>query len=158
MKAILVLVAAVLAGGALATAPALGTSTTVVGIGVCAADGDHTRTAPAGTEIVLRIPWGAKSPGLVIDFLQDVTTTVLIDGVPVANADSFWSTRPQRFDFGFGSAWWTFWTYPTGVVLAPGETLSVSPELFFSHLLFDGVGFFGPGVFGSPGTCTITGV
>jgi hypothetical protein len=169
--AIVIFVVALLAGGASATTPALGsTPTTVVKIGGCAVGYPNVqRTAPAGSEIVLWIGWGQRTRGGVTDFSHDVTTDVLVNGVPVANADGYWS-KPEPLSLLAPDVWWVTWTYPTGIVLAVGETLTVSPALILSHPLADpgepgwptvipaGL-LVAPGSgFTAPGTCTITGV
>ncbi|MHB8644046.1 MAG: hypothetical protein ACYDA3_14310 [Gaiellaceae bacterium] len=170
-RAVVTMIVAVLTGGVLATTPALGsTPTSVVKIGACAAGWpDIQRSVPAGSEIVLWIGWGQTTRGGVMDFLHDVTTSVLVNGVPVVNADSYWS-GPQLLYILPSDPWWVTWTYPTGIVLAAGETLTVQPELVLAHPLADprepdyplltpSGPYVEPGSgLTAPGTCTITGV
>lgn len=120
-------------------------------------------SVPAGVPIELHIGWAVKTRGLAEAFLHAQETSLVIEGVPVPDAGSFWS-QPIPTTFGGSDAWVSRWIYPTGTALAPGETLEVEFELALDHptvdlLLFDGRRplRFGPGpVFGT--FCAIVGV
>jgi DNA-binding beta-propeller fold protein YncE len=119
---------------------------------------------PAGTEIVVRQGWGTSNRGLAMDFIQAQTTTVSVNGgAPVEISDGY--NQPQPIE-GSPSSWVTRVEYPTGMVLAPGESMTFRFVWSVSHRLHDGISFengeFGKPLFGGPGTsldvsCTVTG-
>jgi hypothetical protein len=156
----LVLVATALVA-LVASSAASATDTSIVGPGCILANGGHV-TRPAGTDIVVRVGWVAKTPGLVQDFLGAQTTTVAVnDGPAVDLSGGYGAPEPSGAD-------WASFTYDdTGVVLAPGESLTFDLTLDVSHRVTDGLlfanGSFGAPLFGGPGalvdgTCTVTGV
>jgi hypothetical protein len=127
--------------------------------------GGGTRTVPAGSTIVIRQGWVAANRGLAQDFEGAVTTVLTIDGANRADAD----------DPGYGSlignpdGWTWRWSYPTGITLGAGDSMSFTFDWIVSHPIHDGIvlggdhdmrpALGGPGsVFGGPLACTVTGV
>jgi hypothetical protein len=118
-------------------------------------------TVPAGTEVVVTGGWATKSLGLTQDFLNAQTTTISLNGAPAVDASAFWGA-PKSLPL----AWVTSFSYPTGIVLRPGESMTFTLTTSISHRLLDGL-FFASGdggkpLFSDPGTlfeasCTVTG-
>jgi hypothetical protein len=156
-------IAALLALAALAVPTAAhATSTSIVSATRCAFVGGGQATVPAGTEVVVSVGWATKNAGLAEDFLQTQTTTVSVNGGPVADVSSLYD-KPAPFATG----WATFVYYPTGIVLGAGETMTFTISATISHRLLDGVtfvnGISGEPVFAEAGSlfsfdCTVTGV
>ncbi|MGZ4388976.1 MAG: hypothetical protein ACXVZL_06315 [Gaiellaceae bacterium] len=74
LGAVALLAAAATAGTASAATP--------VSLASCALNGG-TRTVAAGSDVILKTGWVAAKQGLTAAFLDDVTTGLEIDGVPV---------------------------------------------------------------------------
>jgi hypothetical protein len=158
-----ILVAIGLVAGALVVAsPAAATDQSVVGAYGCFLNGGHVYR-PAGTDIVVRQGWAAKNRGLVEDWLNEQTTTFEINGgAPIDASNSH--TAIQGYAPG-GVASYVY--YDTGIVLAPGESMTFHTVLSISHRTLDGVLFADGGdngkpLFAEPGTqldvtCTVTG-
>jgi hypothetical protein len=156
----LVLAAAALAALVATTAPqAAGTS--VVGAYACYLNGGHVER-PAGTDVVVRFGWAAKTRGLVQDYLAAQTTAIAVDGGPPVDLSAGYDTPAPS-----GDGWASFVDYDTGVVLAAGESTTFDLTLDVSHRLTDGITFAngesGMPLFGGPGEllavhCTVTGV
>ena len=142
-----VLAAAVLAGGASANSTA-----TVSLVGCILAHGQAS--VPAGSTVDVRFGWATSNRGLDEAFLRDVTTTASVDGSPVANADSYWTT--PAYQGPNPTTWVTNWLYPTGVTLGSDETLTISIDVNAAHPVPDGFGNTASADVFS-GTCTITG-
>lgn len=121
-------------------------------------------SVPAGTTVVLQAGWGAKTRGLIEDFLHAVTTTAVLNGSPVINADSLW-TAP---DPTTNAPDWTTWQFYPGGTLAAGQSVRLTLDWTVSHRYWDGVSLNpdgshvvtpgGGSVTGGPLTCTVTGV
>lgn len=149
-------------GIALLTVPSPPAASVVNAFGCHLNGGQVSR--PAGTEIVVRQGWSAKTHGLAMDFVQAQTTTVSVNGgAPVEISDGY--SRPE-FIAGSPSDWVTRVEYPTGEVLAPGESMTFRFVWSVSHRIHDGLlfenGEFGKPLFGGPGTlldvtCTVRG-
>jgi hypothetical protein len=89
-------------------------------------------TVPAGSRVVLMLGWGAKTHGLMKNFLQAQTTTISIDGAaPIDLSDSYSQieARPDEDDFVSRIH------YDTGVTLSAGESLQVDGMLAFSNVV-----------------------
>lgn len=159
MRKLTILAATAVALAATATASADGTST--VGVYGCFVNGGNV-TRPAGTEIVARTGWAAKTRGLVQDFLQAQTTTLDVSGRTSIDASTMYDEPATR---GQGD-WASFVNVPTGVTLAPGESVTLTVTLAVSHRVTDGLVFAngenGRPQFFEPGaidfSCTVTGV
>jgi hypothetical protein len=157
------LVAIGLAAAALfATSTAVAADQSVVGAYGCFLQGGHVYR-PAGTSIVARFGWAAKTRGLVQDYLSAQTTTFSVNGSASADVSGSYSAVDEYEPGGFVT--WVY--YDTGIVLAPGESMTFHTELSVAHRLLDGVVFEngekGRPLFGGPGTlldidCTVTGV
>jgi hypothetical protein len=156
---------AVLAGAAaaalVATSAAGAAGTSNVAVYGCYLAGGQT-TRPANTELVARTGWAAKTRGLVRDFLEAQATTLTIDGGAPVDASSLYE-EPAPRDTG---DWAAFPSVPTGIVLAPGESVTLSFTITVSHRLTDGE-VFANGEGGKPQfldagpfgySCTVTGV
>jgi len=152
--------AAVLACLVLPAAASADTST--VGMLGCDLRGGNV-TVPAGNDIVLRAGWGVKTQGMAIAFLNSQTTTVSTNGGTPADISGLYSDPAGSTPDG----WFTLASYPTGIVLAPGESVTFHWVATVTHRLVDGAtfdnGLFGRPFFFGPGvvtdlTCTVTGV
>lgn len=136
----------------------------VVGAFGCAVIRGGQVTRPAGSQVRIAQGWSAKSKGLMEDYLQAQTTTIIVNGgPPIDVSDSYSAPAPD--DFGtFGSDV----SYDTRIVLAAGESMTFVVSIVLSHRLNDGYTFedetrtkkplfFGPGLaFEFP--CTVMGV
>lgn len=103
LGALALLAAAVTAGTASAATP--------VSLASCALYGG-TRTVPAGSDLLLRTGWLAAKQGLTTAFVNDVTTGLEIDGVPV---DASYGPVFQRAD----GNWEADYVYALGPVTGP---------------------------------------
>jgi hypothetical protein len=136
----------------LPAAAATTAGTSVVGASACAASGGSV-TRPAGTEIVVRQGWAAKTQGLVIDFLHAQTSTVSANGGTPADVSDLYGAPTGSAETG----WRADVYYPTGIVLAPGESMTFRFVATVSHTISDGLTLAGPGTL-MDFTCTVTGV
>jgi len=136
-------------------------TSTVSMLGCYFAGGNVTR--PAGNDILLRLGWAAKTQGMTIAFLNSQTTTVSTNGGTPVDISGLYSDPAGSTPDG----WSTIAFYPTGIVLAPGESVTFHWVATVTHRLVDGATFdtgvfgrpffFGPGVVADL-TCTVTGV
>jgi hypothetical protein len=136
----------------------------VVGAFGCAVIRGGQVTRPAGSQIRIAQGWSAKSKGLMVDYLQAQTTTVIVNGGPPIDLSGSYSA-PAPDGFGTFSS---DLTYDTGIVLAAGASMTFVVSIALSHQLNDGYTFedetrtrkpffFGPGLaFEFP--CTVTGI
>jgi hypothetical protein len=122
---------------------------------------------PAGSTIVVRQLFQEQTLGIERDFLNHQTTTLSLDGAPLADVSGEWSD-PIQLDLGFPKpVWSSAFVRNTGITLArPGDSMafnfsltltSAVPEIFNPA---DGgepgqPAFNGPGVVVA-GTCTVT--
>lgn len=113
MKKHLAALAAV-AVAAAALAATASAATTVVSLARCALNGG-TINVPAGNTVDLRYGWLTKNHGLTEDFLRGQTTTLAIDGVPVADADSYYGPITKVDGLGYR----TLFDYVLGPITAP---------------------------------------
>lgn len=153
--------ALLLALAALAVPAAASAQTSTVNAFACATIHGGAVTVPAGTEVVVTDGWAAKSLGLTQDFLKSQTTTISVNGGPALDVSASWGA-PESLPL----AWVTFFSYPTGIVLGPGESVTFTLTTSISHRILDGL-FFASGtdgkpLFYDPGTllessCTVTG-
>ena len=128
-----------------------------VGMAGCVFGNGGNATVTAGTPVYVRLGWGAKNHGRMVDFFNAETTAASVNGTPVANPSSYWG--PIDSDNV------SQWLYPTGITLSPGQSMTVTLDITLDHKIPDfkdpDTGkqvFAGPGsVFGGPITCTITG-
>jgi hypothetical protein len=145
----------------LATSTAAAADQSLVNAYGCYLQGGHVYR-PAGTTIVARFGWAAKNNGLVRDFLESQTTTVTVNGGAAVDISNSFDLPAEYPPGGFVS--WT--NYDTGIVLAPGESMTFRLVSTVSHRLLDGIVFengqFGRPLFGEgtilDATCTVTGV
>src|SRR5437588_8680685 len=84
---------------AAAVASAAAAATTSIPLPLCANGG--TINVPAGNTIDLRFGEAAKNRGLVQDFLNAQRTTLSVNGVAVANLDSYFGPIVDAGDFSF---------------------------------------------------------
>jgi hypothetical protein len=72
--------------------------------------------------------------------LNAISTIASIDGGPVADVDGYWSApEPVWSDLWGAIVWATYWTYPTGITVAAGDSITISYEWALSHQLVDGL-------------------
>lgn len=117
-------------------------------------DGIHN--VAAGREVVLRFAFGTITQGELRGYLADESTSLSVNGLPVAiaDSDSLWDGPTERPDLRVSS-----WEFATGIVLAPGASMTIVYDSVVTHPVYDGISFAGPGsIFGGPIACTITGV
>jgi hypothetical protein len=77
-------------------------------------------TVPAGSEITIRQGVAEQTRGILTASLNAQTTTITVNGTTVDVSDA-WPAPEQRPD----GAWTSFITYPTGITLGAGDSLSV---------------------------------
>jgi hypothetical protein len=141
-------VAATFSVGAASAEPA------TVSLVACVLVHGGTATVPAGSTVTFRFGWLTREEALAEQFLQVVDVTASVDGVPVADANSYWTDPAST-----GSGWLTNWLYPTGITLGAGDSLTLTWDATLSHPVADGFGgVASDDVFGAPVTCTVTGV
>jgi hypothetical protein len=116
-------------------------------------------TVPAGSTIVIRQGVSEQTLGILHSYLNAQTTTISVNGTTVDVSDA-WpipARRPQ-------GDWATFITYPTGITLGAGESLTVVWVTTLAHVVPE---VFNPAAGGEPGqplfnagsvtyTCTVT--
>ena len=127
---------------------------------------DHNIGVPAGSELVLRLPWGAKTRGLAESFVQGISMSVSVAGSQVPDPLRYWSEPEYRADLGY---WVTTWLYPTGVVSTFENPYSIDVEVYGERAVLDGLTFASSEdsrpyfwntlepMFGSSGSCSVTG-
>lgn len=118
-----------------------------------------SQTVPAGSEITIRQGAAEQTLGILTDFINAQTTTITVNGatVDVSNA---WPTPEQRPTGDYAS----FITYPTGITLQAGQSLTVVWVTTVSHVVPEVFNPAGGGEPGKPGmstdpaifTCTVT--
>ena len=145
----------------LATSTAAAADQSLVNAYVCYLQGGHVYR-PAGTTIVARFGWAAKNNGLVQDFVESQTTTVVANGGTAVDVSNLFS-RPADYPPGGFVSWMN---YDTGILLAPGESTTFRLVSTVAHPILDGAVFengesgkplFGEGTILDV-TCTVTGV
>jgi len=134
------------------------------GDGNCLSQGGEIEVA-ADVPIILRFGWGAKTKGLVIDYINGTDQTLTIDEQQQPNVDSYWGSPFFVPASPPTPAHWRAWvSFPLGS-LASGESTEVAYNAYVHHRLHDGFSyfgehhpsFFGPGwFFEEPPLCTIT--
>ena len=105
--------------------------------------GDNNIGVPVGSDLVLDVAWGAKTRGLVLDFMQGHTPmTVMIDGVPLANPEQYWGA--PHLESGL---WVVRWLYDTGWVSSvPIDAWhSIDILSLATHRITDGVSILDDG-------------
>ena len=148
MPAALALISlAIVAGPVQASAAPL-----VVNIYNCDQSG-HAAPVTHNKSLYLNYGWQTKTKNQTLKYLASATTIVKIDGVKLANADSYWSP-PYKDSSGF---WNVAWLYPTAK-FALGQSRTVTLQTRFSTQIFDGFDHYGPGKEFQPAlSYTITG-
>jgi hypothetical protein len=155
-----VAVAAALMGGAASTAHA---ADVTVNPFVCSAAGGAA-TVPAGSTIVVRQGFAEQTLGILTAWLRAETTTLLLNGGAPIDLSAGWSDPVQVQ----GGGWVSFVSYPTGITLGAGQSLTIALTLSASHVVPE---VFNPAAGGPAGqpsniggslsstfTCTVTGV
>lgn len=129
----------------------------------CAVVSGGSMTVPAGSEIVVTQRWGAKTMGLVQDFLNAQTTTIAVDNAaPIDVSDGY-----DPIALAADGSYFTRVFQPTGITLNAGESMTFVLTIELGHQIHDGFTFedednnkklfFGPGIAGEF-PCTVTGV
>ena len=144
------------------TSMAAAADQSVVGAYGCFLQGGHVYR-PADTSIVARFGWAAKNRGLVQEYLNSQATTFAVNGGQPVDVSGSYGAIDAYEPGGFVS--WAY--YDTGIVLAPGESMTFHTVVSLAHRSLDGVVFEdgekGRPLFYGPGTlldvdCTVTGV
>jgi hypothetical protein len=161
MRSVLLLLATIVAAASTAATASAATPVTVSIYG-CAFVDHGAMTVPEGSTVTFRSGWATTNRGFTQMFLEAVTTTASIDGTPIADAAGYWSTPAKAGGPDF--PWLTLWTYPTGVTLGAGDSVTLSTDWVLSHTVLDGSTTDGElnhipagSVFGGPVSCTVTG-
>jgi hypothetical protein len=156
MRILLAVAAAMLATGVFAV-NATADSPTTVSIINCVLQHGGQVTVPAGSTISFRIGWAAKTASLDSAFLKDLTLNATVDGSPIADAMSYWST-PAPTVINGNSAYLTTWLYPTGITLQSGDSLTLVWNGVLRHPITDGFGNRAPAgdFLGGDDTCIVT--
>ena len=159
---------AVVAAGVAATVFA-GTSSAApppgINIAGCTLGSGGQRYVPAGTSVIFRDSWIARTVGLDNLFLSSLDLNVSVNGAPVADPMSYWGdpysvqtvfTPPTGQDID--------WIYPTGITLQAGDSVTITWSGVLTHPITDGFQpNFGGGevaagdLLGGKDTCTVTG-
>jgi hypothetical protein len=117
------------------------------------------QSVPAGSTIVIRQGVSEQTLGILRSYLNAQTTTISFNGTTVDVSDA-WPTPEQRPQ----GDWASFITYPTGITLGAGESLTVVWVTTLAHVVPE---VFNPAAGGSSGqppfnapsvtyTCTVT--
>ena len=126
-------------------------------------------TVQAGEQIILPCGWGAKTRGLVTDFIGEEDYTLTVNDQDKPDVDDLWGAPFYVPESPPDPAYWRAWvSYPIEA-LAPDTSVLVTLDLYLAHRLHDGFSydgaphptFFGPGwFFGDEGPigCQITAV
>jgi len=112
-------------------------------------DGDHP-PLQAGVEISGTEFWGTKTQGQAQQWINSSKLTVAINGVPVANPESYFQP-PQ----GSKGGWLALWAYPTGITLKAGQSITMYFRHELTSTVYDGYATYPAGVFYET-TCTGT--
>jgi len=110
---------------------------------VCSAFNGGTMTVPAGSQITVRQGFSEQTRGILTAFLNAQTSTISFSGTTVDVADAF--AGPDQSPQG---DWVSFVTYPTGITLAAGQSLTVAWTTSLDHRVPE---VFNPAAGGEPG-------
>jgi hypothetical protein len=164
MRTLLAVTAAVTAAavfaGTSSAAPLSG-----INIAVCTLGRGGQETVPAGTAVIFRNSWIARTVGLDNLFLNTLDLNVSVNGVPVADPMSFWSDPyPVETVFTPPTGQEIDWIYPTGITLESGDSVTIVWSGVLTHPITDGFqpteggGHVPAGdLLGGNDTCTVTG-
>jgi hypothetical protein len=157
-RLVMTALAAIVLGGTASTATAADVNVNPYS---CATVFGGQVTRPAGSTIVVRQGFSEQTLGILTAWLNAVTTTVSINGGPAVDVTSGWSSPAPA-----GDGWISFVSYPTGITLGAGETMTIAFTFAVSHVVPE---VFNPAAGGPTGkpdlnagsatyTCTVTGV
>jgi hypothetical protein len=158
-------VAAVLAAGLLGGVASTASAADVrVNPFICSAFSGGSTTVPAGSSIVVRQGFSEQTLGILTAFLNDQTTTLSLNGGAPVDLSGAWTEPVQAAD----GSWVSFVTYPTGITLETGDSLTIAFTISTSHAIPE---VFNPAAGGPAGqpllllgggtstfTCTVTGI
>ena len=116
---------------------------------------DHSIGVPYGSRLVLRIAFQTKTEKQIKSFLTGIVTRTVVDGLPVGNADQYWS-KP----FLLGGLWTARWEYDTGrVVTAYTQPFTVEFSETATKAGTDGFGTWNAGdvLASTGGPCVVAG-
>jgi hypothetical protein len=116
-------------------------------------------TVPAGSTITIREGVSEQTRGTLTDYLNAQTTTISVNGTTV-DVSAAWPA-PEKRPTG---DWSSFITYPTGITLGAGDSLSVVWTTTFAHVVPEVFNPAAGGPAGKPGfnaapvtyACTVT--
>ncbi len=118
---------------------------------------DHNIGVPYGSRLVLRTGWATKTEKQLKAFLSGNVTRVVVDGLPVGNADQLWA-KPV---LGSGDAPWSSrWEYDTGrVITAFTQPFTVELQIVATKAGTDGFGTYNSGdiLVSTGGPCLVAG-
>jgi hypothetical protein len=155
LKRLLLLFATVAAVAALVPATASASTPVTVSIFGCAfGEGGH-HTVPADSTITFRGGWVTKTRGQITDFLKAVSVSASVNGSAVSNTASYWGPVSQVTSPD-GLLWGSFWTYPTGITLQSGDSLTFTTEWVTSRPTYDGFAHNPAGSLFGTASCTVT--
>jgi hypothetical protein len=97
---------------------------------ICNAFEGGQEYVPAGSTITIRQGVAEQTHGILTDYLHAQTTTITVNGTTVDVSDAW--PAPDRRPTG---DWESSITYPTGITLAAGESLSVVWETTLAHVV-----------------------
>jgi len=151
-------VGAALLGGVASTA---GAADVNVNPFVCSVHGGNV-TVPAGSTVVIVQGFSEQTLGILTAWLNDQTTTLSVNTGATVDLTGGWSSPVQAPD----GSWVSFVSYPTGITLAAGDSMTVAFTISVTHVLPE---VFNPAADGPAGkpvlnagsttfSCTVTGV
>jgi len=115
----------------------MASTSTIVHFFRCADNGGQA-TVPAGSMVTFQSGWVTANRGLDEAFLNAVTVTASVNGTQIPNANSYWGAPEPFTPPEGGTAWVTFWTYPTGITLGAGQSLTFTTDWTLSHQIASG--------------------
>jgi hypothetical protein len=126
---------------------------------LCQAFQGGTQTVPAGSEITIRQGAAEQTLGTLTAYLNAQTTTITVNGTSVDVSDAW--PDPEKRPTG---DWVSFITYPTGITLQAGQSLSVVWVTTLAHIVPEVFNPAGGGESGQPAfnlkpatfSCTVT--
>lgn len=163
MKRLLFILGTIVAAVAAMTTSAAASTPATVDFIQCGSGGGQV-TVPAGSTVAFQGTWISLYLGQDYAFLHDVTVPASLDGTQITNTNSYWGA-PQAIpaDSKSGVIFAMQWTYPTGITLGAGQSLTFTTDWVLVHPI-SAIGFGPPpavtpagSVLGGPITCTVTG-
>lgn len=160
----LAVVAAAVAAAAVFAGPSSAAPLPGINIAGCTLGHGGQEYVPAGTTVIFRDSWIARTVGLDNLFLSTLDLNVSVNGAPVADPMSFWGDPyPVETVFTPPTGQDIDWIYPTGITLDAGESVTIVWSGVLAHPITDGFqptdggGLVSGDLLGGNDTCTVTG-